>query len=122
MKVQMHQKGGIVFFQTKILDELTSFYIDQVGCSLWLDQGGCRIFQFGNMLFGLCQREQIDHMGMITFFYSSKEEVDKIYQKMKKRAMAEPAENSLYRIYHFYAKDPEGRNIEFQYFWDDEVK
>lgn len=118
MKIEKQQKGGIVFFQTRILAELSEFYIEKIGCSLWIDQGGCQVFQFGNMLFGLCQREKADCLGMISFNFSSREEVDKMYKKLTDIAMAEPVDNSLYRIYHFYAKDPEGRNIEFQYFWD----
>ena len=119
MEIDKQQTGGIVFFQTKILEALTKFYIKEVGCSLWLDQGGCKIFQFDNMLFGFCQRENVDDLGMITFYYPSQEEVDRMYEKMKNVALTHPADNSLYRIYHFYAKDPEGRNIEFQYFWKD---
>ena len=119
MEIIKEDTGGIIFFQTKIQEELVEFYINEVGCSLWLDQGGCKIFQFGNMLFGFCQRDKVDNLGMITFYYSSREEVDRMYKKMKNIALVEPADNSLYRIYHFYAKDPEGRNIEFQHFWKD---
>jgi len=118
MKIDKQQTGGIIFFQTKIQAELSEFYTKKVGCKLWLDQGGCKIFQFGNMLFGLCQREKAESLGMITFYFSTREEVDEMYKKLKDIAMAEPVDNSLYRIYHFYAKDPEGRNIEFQYFWE----
>ena len=119
MKVQMQQKGGIVFFQTKILDQLSEFYIHKVGCELWLNQGGCKIFQFENMLFGFCQRDQVDDQGMITFFYSSHEEVNQMYRLLKDIAVSEPKDNPKYKIYHFFAKDPEGRNIEFQYFWEE---
>jgi len=118
-KISKQQFGGIIFFQTMIQAELKQFYMKEVGCELWLDQGGCQIFKHGNMLFGFCQREKVDDKGMITFFYSSKEEVDKMYLKFKNIAAAEPKDNPLYRIYHFYAKDPEGRNIEFQYFWEE---
>lgn len=119
MKIEKQQTGGIIFFQTQKLDQLNDFYINQVGCKLWLDQGGCQIFQFENMLFGFCQRDNIDDLGMITFYYSSRNEVDKMYQKFKAIAADKPKDNSDYRIYHFFAKDPDGRNIEFQYFWDE---
>ncbi|MCB2195445.1 MAG: VOC family protein [Bacteroidetes bacterium] len=118
MKVEKQQTGGIIFFQTKKIDELADFYINQVGCKLWLDQGGCQIFQFENMLFGFCQRDQVDDKGMITFYYSSRDAVDIMYQKFKTIAVDKPKDNPDYRIYHFFAKDPDGRNIEFQYFWD----
>lgn len=117
-QVLRQQLGGIVFFQTKMQAELSKFYIEKVGCKLWMDQGGCHIFLHGNMLFGLCQREEADTLGMITFFYSSRESVDEMYEKFKELAVEKPKDNETYRIYHFYAKDPEGRNIEFQYFWE----
>lgn len=41
-----------------------------------------------------------------------------MYDKCKDIALFEPKDNPLYGIYHFYAIDPEGRNIEFQYFKD----
>jgi hypothetical protein len=118
MNIIKQQKGGIVFFQTKKQHELCTFYTEKIGCKLWLEQGGCQIFKFENMLFGFCQRDKVDDLGMITFFFSSKSEVDEMYHSLKDIAIEEPKDNPLYRIYHFYAKDPEGRNIEFQYFLD----
>ena len=79
---------GIIFFQTKKIDELTEFYMNKVGCKLWLDQGGCKIFQFENMLFGFCQRENVDDQGMITFYYPSHEEVNQMYRQLKDIANA----------------------------------
>ena len=117
-QILKQQTGGIIFFQTKKLEEISEFYIQKVGCKLWLDQGGCHIFQFGNMLFGFCQRDHLDDLGMITFYFKSKEEVNLYYQKFADIAIEKPKDNPNYRIYHFFAKDPDGRNIEFQYFWD----
>lgn len=117
-QILKQQTGGIVFFQTKQLDEISEFYLQKVGCELWLNQGGCQIFQFGNMLFGFCQRDEVDDLGMITFYFKTKEEVDRYYQKFIDIAVERPKDNPNYRIYHFFAKDPDGRNIEFQYFWD----
>jgi hypothetical protein len=110
--------GGIIFFQTRKLDELKSFYIDEVGCSIWLEQGDCQIYRFANMLFGFCQRDQAPPGGLVTFFYEQKEEVDRQYLKFKDIALAPPKENPKYHIYHFFAKDPEGRMVEFQHFND----
>ena len=116
----MKDKGGIVFYKTNMLEKLTDFYIDTVGCELWIDQGGCKVFQFGNMLIGFCQREaEPDTSALVTFFYEDKAEVDRMYSVLKEKAKDQPIENSTYRIYHFYAVDPEGRPVEFQYFWDE---
>jgi len=116
----MTKQGGIVFYKTNNLKELSKFYEDVVGCELWLDQGGCKIYKFGNMLVGFCQREGIAELGaLITFFYEDKSEVDRMYEKLKDKAAGKPKDNPAYRIYHFYAEDPDGRSIEFQYFWDE---
>ena len=31
--------SGIVFFKTRKLQELKAFYMEQIGCRLWMDQG-----------------------------------------------------------------------------------
>lgn len=57
-----------------------------------------------------------DLQGMYTFVYPSKEQVDEMYDKLKDIADDRPRHNERYRIYQFFAKDPEGRNLEFQAF------
>jgi hypothetical protein len=116
MKIERQTTGGILFFRTQQQENLHEFYLDRVGCTLWLDQGGCRIYQHGNMLFGFCQRDTIDTQGMITFYYGSAKEVDEMYKKFQDVAEAPPKQNDDYGIYHFFARDPEGRAVEFQYF------
>ena len=108
--------GGIVFFKTTSLDTLHTFYTSRVGCSLWLDQGACKIFRHGNMLFGFCRGDEKDQQGVITFFYPSRQKVDEMYEKLESIAIEAPGMNHKFHIYHFYARDPEGRLIEFQYF------
>ena len=114
----MHKHGGIVFYSTTDLERLSIFYTDQVGAKLWLDQGGCRVFKFGNMLFGFCQRDNVQIGALLTFFYPEKKLVDDMFRKLSNIATTPVKENDNYRIYHFYAEDPDGRPIEFQYFWD----
>ncbi len=106
----------VIFFKTKKLHKLKKFYLDKIGCEIWLEQADCCIFQFGNMLFGLCDREVVDKCGMITFFYETREEVDVMYSKFSSIVENKPKMNPKYRIYHFFAKDPEERAIEFQWF------
>jgi len=116
MKIERQTTGGILFFRTQQQESLHEFYLDRVGCTLWLDQGGCRIYQHGNMLFGFCQRDTIDAQGMITFYYGSANKVDEMYEQFKYVAETSPKKNDEYGIYHFFARDPEGRTVEFQYF------
>jgi hypothetical protein len=115
--------SGIVFFSTTKLEEVKGFYIERVGCELWLDQGSCAILRYGNLLVGFCQSQEADLDTLITFFYERKEDVDALYEELKPSSISAPKENRKYRIYHFYARDPEGRSIEFQSFlhpieWD----
>ncbi|MCP4710501.1 MAG: VOC family protein [Planctomycetes bacterium] len=113
---QGNQVGGIVFFNTLDLAGMKEFYMERVGCELWLDQGSCLIFQHGNQLLGFCQGRSVQKEGVLTFFYLEKALVDRIYEKFKESAESAPKMNAKYKIYHFYAKDPEGRSLEFQYF------
>ncbi len=121
---EVEAKGsGLVFFKTTMLEELKDFYIQPIGCDLWLDQGTCAILRYGNLLVGFCQSQEADLDTLITFFYEKKEDVDELYDELEASARSAPKENTKYRIYHFYAQDPEGRSIEFQSFlhpieWD----
>lgn len=108
--------SGILFMGTGMLETIKSFYIDQIGCQPWLEQPDCTILRHGNFLFGFCRREQVDYPGTLTFFYEKKSEVDRMYERIGAVAISEPKLNEKYRIYNFFAEDPEGRKIEFQYF------
>ena len=108
--------GGIVFLQTRQPEIIREFYVKRVGCSVWLEQGGCFILQHGNLLLGFCDRDALDSTGVYTFFYTSRDDVDRMYERLKDISDGPPRDNARYRIYHFYSRDPEGRMIEFQYF------
>lgn len=41
-----------------------------------------------------------------------------MYEKFHPAGATGPQQNDKYRIYHFFAEDPEGRTIEFQTFLD----
>ena len=107
--------SGIVFFRTKQLDLVKRYYTDELGCELWLDQKDCAIMQHGNMLVGFCEKSGGSD-GLITFFFEERSKVDEMYAKLKKAAEGKPAANKKYGIYQFFARDPEGRRLEFQCF------
>lgn len=109
---------GIVFFKTKMLERIVQFYVEKVGMTIWLEQKDCIVLQFDNMLVGFCQRDISETEGMITFDFDKKERVDTKYEQFKDIAVGPPSVYQKYRIYQFFAKDPEGRNIEFQSFLD----
>lgn len=108
--------AGIVFLKTKNLGKVRRFYEDRVGMTVWLEQPGIAILKHGNMLIGFHEQPEPDLDGMVTFFYATREEVDVMHARLSDVATSELKEDPKYRIYHFFGKDPEGRNIEFQHF------
>lgn len=110
--------SGIVFMKTKDLEKVSKFYQDEIGMELWLDQGKCKIFEKGNLQLGFCQANKIDNEGIITFYFKDKKDVNKIYKEISDdiEITKKPQENEDYNIYQFFAKDPEGRTLEFQSF------
>ena len=108
--------SGIVFWKTRALTVMKDFYTRRVGMSVWLEQEDCVILAHGNMLVGFCSREDVDAGGLITVFYPDRDLVDAAYEGFAADADAPPRANEKYEIYHFFAKDPEGRDLEFQSF------
>ena len=108
--------SGIVFFATTALEDLVDFYVETIGASIWLEQPDCTIFRYDNLLFGFCERETADTEGVLTFVSKTREGVDEAYETLADRADGAPRENERYRIYQFFAEDPEGRTLEFQAF------
>jgi hypothetical protein len=101
------------------LDRIVDFYTNRVGMKIWLEQSGCTILRFGKMLLGFCERPTPETEGCITFVVETKAEVDDFHNKLRDVATSAPKENPEYRIYNFFATDPEGRTIEFQIFLHD---
>ncbi|KYK27950.1 MAG: hypothetical protein AYK23_01935 [Candidatus Proteinoplasmatales archaeon SG8-5] len=108
--------GGIVFVRTGMLHTVRDFYLNTVGMEVWLEQPDIAILRFDNMLIGFHQTGDADLSLLITFFYETREEVDKIFDRVRELATSEPKVNEKFNIYNFFAKDPEGRPIEFQQF------
>ena len=112
--------AGIVFLKTKNLEGMKSFY-SKIGAKVWIDQTDCIIFKHDNFLFGFCERDGISTGWLLTFFFKTKADVDDMYKTLNVSGMNinPPALNTKYNIYHFFTKDPEGRDIEFQVFLDE---
>ena len=114
-------KGGLTFLKTRDRQEIVDFYTSKIGMTVWLEQPNITILAFGNLLIGWNQlpeeTKEPDLAGMYTFVYPSKEEVDQMYSIFKDTsADGPPRYNPRYQIYQFFAKDPEGRALEFQAF------
>src|SRR6056297_3066217 len=108
--------SGVVFYKTRKLKKITKFYTERLDMEIWDDQGKCKILSDGNLILGFCESDFSETEGMITFFYDEKKKVDRLYDKFKNIATVKPRENKDFNIYQFFAKDPEGRNLEFQTF------
>ena len=108
--------SGIIFLKTKDLVKIKKFYVNEIGMEVWLEQKDIALLKHGNLILGMHRSGETDRFGLTTFFYRSREEVDEIYRKMKDRAVSEPKVTEQYRIYNFFAEDPEGRKLEFQAF------
>ena len=108
--------SGIVFFGTGDLDRICSFYTDRLDADIWLEQPGCTILAYDNMLFGFCERAQTDRAGIITFVYETREAVDEMADALADCLTTEPAVNEEYQIYNGFAQDPDGRTVEIQTF------
>jgi catechol 2,3-dioxygenase-like lactoylglutathione lyase family enzyme len=108
--------AGVVFLRTREFERVVAFYRGRVGMTVWLEQPGIAILRHGNLLLGFCRGETADTQGVFTFFYGTQAEVDAMHVRLADVALGPPRENAKYRIYHFYARDPEGRSIEFQQF------
>ncbi|KPK63370.1 glyoxalase [candidate division WOR_3 bacterium SM23_42] len=110
--------AGIVFLKTQCIEDVETFYTEKIDMQVWLRQGDCIILKHENLLIGFCKRSEVDRTGTITFFYDTTEEVDIMYDRLKNVANGTPRMNEKYRIYQFYAHDPEERILEFQCFLD----
>jgi nitroreductase len=106
--------SGIVFLHTSNLEGIKAFYQTRIGMRLWLDQGECVILEHGNLLLGFYRRDNGAFPGLITFFFETREAVDSIYHVLSEVAETAPKVNPNYGIYHFFARDSEGRRLEFQ--------
>lgn len=111
--------AGLVFIRTAMRPELVLFYTQRVGMSIWLEQPAITILNHENFLVGFQDTGpgvMPDTESLLTFFYPRKEDVERMYAEFEALAVDRPKLNKRYRIYNFFARDPEGRRTEFQCF------
>lgn len=109
----------ICFYPCLDIEETTKFYLNDIGLSLYQDQGSCKIFDTGYGLLGFCEYE--DHIlcnkTCISFNLPSEEDVDAYYEKYKAQGMKiikEPKKHEKYDVYSFFMEDVNGYTLEFQ--------
>lgn len=110
--------AGLIFIKTANFNETVEFYTKTLKFELWLKQPDIWILKHGNFLVGFQDSDEISMAPLMTLFYSTNEEVDEMHELLASMGLTitEPKENKTYRIYNFFAKDPEGRQLEFQKF------
>jgi catechol 2,3-dioxygenase-like lactoylglutathione lyase family enzyme len=102
--------------RTQDLEGIRDFYVERVGMKPWLAQDGIEILHHDCFLVGFQRADAVDRDGLLTFVYRSSGEVDRVYERLEKIALAPPKRTEHYQIYNFFATDPDGRRIEFQAF------
>jgi catechol 2,3-dioxygenase-like lactoylglutathione lyase family enzyme len=124
----MSEQGGpitafdshITFVPVADLARSAAFYEQTLLLPQALDQGGIKIFRAaGGGFIGLCQSDgplPANDRLILTFVT---ERVDEWHTRLEAQGVATdgpPRENRRYRIYHFFARDPDGYRIEIQRF------
>lgn len=99
-----------------------NFYKGLCGLRLWLDKGGCRIYEIeGGGKIGFCKHMDTDAKHTIITLVT--DEVDILYNIFTENGVetgGAPKITEKYGIYHFFAKDPDGHIVEIQKFlWDE---
>lgn len=110
--------AGIVFLPTRIPGEVVDFYRTQLEMTVWLRQPDITILRHENLLVGFQTTHDLTTapQALITFFYPTRFAVDAVYDRLSGTALSPPKETPQYRIYNFYAVDPEDRTFECQCF------
>ena len=116
--------AGITFLRVSDLKHSHRFYFDVMGLEMVVDQGGCRIYRLTDSAFlGICERQEPIGSNVIVTIVG--DDVDGWYRRLTEAGVetdGQPRDNEEYRIYQFFAKDPDGHLLEFQRFWDDDWK
>jgi hypothetical protein len=108
--------SGLVFFRTTNLDRICEWYVENLDADVWLEQPGCTILNADGFRFGFCEGSETETCGIVTFLCDTTDDVDEVYDRLGEAASEEPHENETYRIYQFFAEDPDGRTVEVQTF------
>ena len=115
-----HYSAAITFIPVSDLARSAEFYGGTLGLPQVLDQGGILIYRVSaGGYFGIVAKTdpiEPDQRLMLTLVT---DDVDGVYARLTAAGAlcdGAPRENARYRIYHFFAADPDGYRLEVQRF------
>lgn len=116
----MNWNGFVAFFHADDLKATHDFYHDVLGLPLYKDQGDCMIYQVkeGSYLEFCTHFPSADPDGSIVTLLT--DDVDEAYELLRSHPSvtveSAPRVNEKFKIYHFFARDPDGYKVEVQKF------
>lgn len=117
MKLDSH----ITFLNVKDLKVTSSFYENNFGFRLILDQVQCRIYKTpADTYIGFCENGKVNVCENVIITFIT-QDVDNVFKELKAKVpdleiIKEPALNERFKIYNGFIKDPDGYLIEIQRF------
>lgn len=115
--------GLIAFYGTSDMHKTHSFYNEVLGLPLALEQTTCRLYAVpGGGHVGFCEHLPVTHAHKSPLITLVTNDVDAIYERILAAGIkpeVEPQENTEFKLYHFFVKDPVGYTVEIQQFLDD---
>ena len=111
----------VTFLLVTDLARSTTFYRDQLGLEIVLDQGDCRILRVTDTAFvGICERrgERDTETILLTLVTDDVDGVHKTLAEAGVECEKEPQLNPTYNVYHAFYRDPDGFLVEVQRFLD----
>ena len=116
----MNITAGITFLKVEDIQRSHTFYGEGLGLEMVIDQGQCRIYRLTESSYvGVCERPESGSSNVVvTIVTDDVADWHDRFVTAGAETDGEPRENSEYRIYHFFATDPDGHVLEVQRFWD----
>ncbi|GIV09460.1 MAG: hypothetical protein KatS3mg019_1551 [Fimbriimonadales bacterium] len=112
----------ITFLPAPNWEATRSFYEQVLGLRIALEQADCVIYQVaGAGYLGFCQRAETPQPAERVILTLVSQEVDAWYAHLQTHGVEitqPPSLNEQYKIYHLFARDPNGYMIEIQRFED----
>ncbi|MDI9636717.1 VOC family protein [Kamptonema cortianum] len=113
---------SIIFLPTEDLGRTKAFYEGVLGLDLRLDQGTCHIYRItGAAHIGFCTGLKSISPADSVIVTIVADNVDEIHARLVQQGVQVddmPRVNEKFKIYHFFAKDPNGYRVEVQSFLD----